>query len=665
MNSKKVQLIKRISVMLQVFIVITTLTFPIKTFALNSYTPQGKAPNLMGYRVIDDHTLQIFTDKSNPIVEAAEFHIFHGTNSEGESIAINDLTVDSGLNFSGLKGQLPSGSNFILTTAKGAFKSGEIYTVVINNNITYGSGSLGWFSSHTDQMISFTIPNTFANPNSNSEYSVSSEEIIKSWPMNNAANVPVEGNIWITSSIPIKNYTQLQQNLIIKKNGIQLRYDNYLYTGTDTIPNKNADIFAPVINDDHNSIVIPLTVGSHTAPCYNLEQGAQYEVVIPEMELVNGQVISEHSIVFHTAGSTVSNKFSSGNPVAIIKGNNVKIDWSNIAPSSNAAVNISGDSGPAYISPAPTGYNIYASTDKYWNYVKLNSCPITGTSFDTTNCGLKANTTYYFRISTLSNANVITGAKGDTVESGFSNEVEVKTPIETKVPYWLEGSKINILNLTKDSVTLIWTSASDDVAVTSYRIFQNGALIKTVDGNNTSFNINNLAADTEYSFKVEAGDDSDNWSDDGPSITCRTLDSYVPVAPNGISNTLNFNTVVQPDSKSEIIAANGKALQAINSGNLNLVQDKTKAESAINNASIINDEDEKRNSVAGVPDSNKDAKVGVKEIKAVKKVESTSSKVNWKVLLILLIILVFILRISTLMTNFRKKENSSLKEDRE
>ena len=71
-----------------------------------------------------------------------------------------------------------------------------------------------------------------------------------------------------------------------------------------------------------------------------------------------------------------------------------------------------------------------------------------------------------------------------------------------------------------------------------YRVFQNGSLIATVDAPTTEYNVTGLTAETEYTFKVEAGDAADNWSTDGPSVTLTTApppETEPPTWPEGSS----------------------------------------------------------------------------------------------------------------------------------
>ncbi|HHV64615.1 MAG TPA: hypothetical protein GXX46_06030 [Peptococcaceae bacterium] len=137
---------------------------------------------------------------------------------------------------------------------------------------------------------------------------------------------------------------------------------------------------------------------------------------------------------------------------------------------------------------------------------------------------------------------VITGLAAETeytfrVEAGDSNNqwttggpsVRVTTlPQTNSPPTWPAGSTLTASNITSNSVQLSWTPATDDLGVTAYKIYQNDVLVQTVAGNVTGCEITGLAAETEYTFRVEAGDGNNQWTTDGPSLTVTTLPEIVP-----------------------------------------------------------------------------------------------------------------------------------------
>lgn len=108
-----------------------------------------------------------------------------------------------------------------------------------------------------------------------------------------------------------------------------------------------------------------------------------------------------------------------------------------------------------------------------------------------------------------------------TVEFSLGSSAQLTINIadtgDVNPPSWPEGSTLTASSVTSDSAHLSWSAASDDLAVTSYRIYQNDTLIQTVAGNVTAYEITGLSAETEYTFRVEAGDSKGQWTTGGDS----------------------------------------------------------------------------------------------------------------------------------------------------
>jgi uncharacterized delta-60 repeat protein len=111
-----------------------------------------------------------------------------------------------------------------------------------------------------------------------------------------------------------------------------------------------------------------------------------------------------------------------------------------------------------------------------------------------------------------------------TSASGYSTGFAVARFImsDTSAPFWISGSSLAATNVGQTGLTLVWTSASDDAQVTSYKIYQGTTLLSTVSASTHSFNVTGLTAGTSYTFKVEAGDSANNYSTTGPSLTVTT-----------------------------------------------------------------------------------------------------------------------------------------------
>jgi hypothetical protein len=78
-------------------------------------------------------------------------------------------------------------------------------------------------------------------------------------------------------------------------------------------------------------------------------------------------------------------------------------------------------------------------------------------------------------------------------------------------------------NVTSTGVTLSWTAATDNVAVTGYDILQNGTVVQTVTG--TTAGLSGLTASTNYSFTVKAKDAAGNISAASGALSVTTAGS--------------------------------------------------------------------------------------------------------------------------------------------
>lgn len=89
-------------------------------------------------------------------------------------------------------------------------------------------------------------------------------------------------------------------------------------------------------------------------------------------------------------------------------------------------------------------------------------------------------------------------------------------------------------NLTNISVNLSWTSGTDNVGVTNYNIYKNGAFEAQV-GNIRSYQVTGLAPNTLYSFYITALDGAGNESSSSNTVQATTLNTPV-------GNTISFTT---------------------------------------------------------------------------------------------------------------------------
>ncbi|WP_157630974.1 proprotein convertase P-domain-containing protein [Kribbella catacumbae] len=101
---------------------------------------------------------------------------------------------------------------------------------------------------------------------------------------------------------------------------------------------------------------------------------------------------------------------------------------------------------------------------------------------------------------------------------------------------------------TSDSVSLAWDASVDNIGVTGYDVYNGSTLATTVAG--TTATVSGLAADTSYSFTIQAKDAAGNKSKASPAVTARTQ----PGDPGGARTLVNgtdypirdFQTVISP-----------------------------------------------------------------------------------------------------------------------
>jgi O-glycosyl hydrolase/chitodextrinase len=155
-------------------------------------------------------------------------------------------------------------------------------------------------------------------------------------------------------------------------------------------------------------------------------------------------------------------------------------------------------------------YRIYYGADKEPILVSgsVNSYTVTE---------LTPNTPYTFRVEAGDQA-------GNYSTNGPSQSVTTLPEPDTTVPTWSEGT-LTVSNVTATGLTLTWAGATDNNAVTSYKIYKGSDLLATLDGTESGYTVNGLTPNTQYTFRVEAGDAANNWSTDGPGIQAATLNN--------------------------------------------------------------------------------------------------------------------------------------------
>ncbi|MEK0316685.1 fibronectin type III domain-containing protein [Cohnella sp. 56] len=93
-------------------------------------------------------------------------------------------------------------------------------------------------------------------------------------------------------------------------------------------------------------------------------------------------------------------------------------------------------------------------------------------------------------------------------------------------PIWSTGSELHVVSgsIASGGATLAWSGATDDAAVTQYKLTGTSAAgtVTVTTGAVTSYALTGLQYNTAYTFRIEAGDAGGRWTIGGPTVTFTT-----------------------------------------------------------------------------------------------------------------------------------------------
>lgn len=194
----------------------------------------------------------------------------------------------------------------------------------------------------------------------------------------------------------------------------------------------------------------------------------------------------------------------------------ISLEWTP-ASTATSAYEIVGGPAPIFVSPATVNYTVTRLT------------PSTRNNF-----------TVY-----------IMDPKGELSITGPS--ASATTLPDNTPPTWPQGSIVNASDITPISLTLTWTRAIDDVSVTNYRVYENNTILLTL-GNTTIVVIAGLSQKTTYTFQIQASDQSNNWSTDGPSTSIYTPTQSNLPGPYGIVYDPTFPSTATRGSRITLVS---------------------------------------------------------------------------------------------------------------
>ena len=177
------------------------------------------------------------------------------------------------------------------------------------------------------------------------------------------------------------------------------------------------------------------------------------------------------------------------NLVSAVTGNSVTLGWN--APAANGGSPVS-------------GYRIYRSTLSGAETFLVAVGAVSSYTDETTTFG----TTYYYKVSAVN-------AMG---EGGLSNELSA-TPVQTDGTAPSTPASVKALVAGTSQVALNWTASTDNVGVTGYRVYRDGALVGTTP--DPHYLDGGLVAGSSHTYQVRAFDAAGNVSAASSTLSAR------------------------------------------------------------------------------------------------------------------------------------------------
>ncbi len=126
-------------------------------------------------------------------------------------------------------------------------------------------------------------------------------------------------------------------------------------------------------------------------------------------------------------------------------------------------------------------------------------------------------------------------------DSAASTTLSITTAYDTtapSIPANLQSSAI-----TDTTISLSWSVATDNVAVTGYDLYRGNAIITTTTG--TNFTDTGLGVNTSYTYRIRAHDGSNNNSAQSSPVTISTIpDTVPPATPAGLASPTSTTTSI-------------------------------------------------------------------------------------------------------------------------
>jgi len=179
-----------------------------------------------------------------------------------------------------------------------------------------------------------------------------------------------------------------------------------------------------------------------------------------------------------------------------------------------------------------TNFEVYEGTQSGGPY-KLIAITGANAVADTVT-GLKGGIKYYYIVRAVNN----TGAAANSNEASGATSTDVQPPTTP--------GNLHVTASTQSSISLAWTKSTDNVGVTAYNIYVNGALSNVATGSATTYTLNGLTYQQSYSFYVVAADAAGNLSPASNQVSAEPIVSgltYSYFSLTGTTTTMpNYTT---------------------------------------------------------------------------------------------------------------------------
>ena len=168
-----------------------------------------------------------------------------------------------------------------------------------------------------------------------------------------------------------------------------------------------------------------------------------------------------------------------------------------------------------------TGYTIYRGG--------ISLATVSGSTLSYTDLAVSPLTNYVYTVDAFDLA---------ANHSAISTPVNVTTPAQSDTQAPSIPAGLGAVSSTPNQVDLTWNAATDNVGVTGYTIYRNGANLTTVPGNALTYSDTSVSPATSYAYTLDAFDLAGNHStvSTAANVTTASLpDTQAPSVPTGLN----------------------------------------------------------------------------------------------------------------------------------